>query len=107
MKEIIPICICLLLITSSQAGIITVDVDPDRLLEAKLLALEVEGQLTPSEEGTEQIYNDLASIRSAYPEIALITYIPRAVPDEIMIRTPSHTRRCLLHIFWAKIRGLP
>jgi hypothetical protein len=61
------------------------DPNADRLLEAQLLALEVEGQLRPSEEITEQIYNDLFAIRSNYPEIAFITYMPRAVPDEIMI----------------------
>ncbi len=58
---------------------------PDPLLEAQLLAIEVSGQLRPPPELTEQILNDLADIRTAFPQIADITYWPTAAPDKIII----------------------
>ena len=98
MKTVISILFVFLTIPC-WAGIITIDANngkattihsidsnnPDLLLEAQLLALEVEGQLQPSAELTEQIYNDLAAIRSTYPDVAHITFRPRAVPDEIIV----------------------
>ncbi len=57
----------------------------DQLLEAKLLALDLSGQLRPPADLTEQIYNDLAAIRTAHPEVADITYRPRAVPYQIIV----------------------
>lgn len=57
----------------------------DRLFEAQELAIEVSGQLRPPERLTEQIYNNLAAIRDAYPDIADITYRAPAVPNEILV----------------------
>jgi hypothetical protein len=62
-----------------------IDPDPVRLLEAQQMALDISGQLRPPADLTEQIYNDLAAIRSSYPEFADITYRPHAVPDEIIV----------------------
>ena len=59
-----------------------VDPDPERLQEAQMMALT---GLRPDPELTELIYNDLAAIRAAQPEIADISYRPFAVPDELIL----------------------
>ena len=55
------------------------------LQEAQILAIDVSGELLPPQELTQQILNDLAAIRKAYPIIADINYLPHYRPDELMV----------------------
>ena len=57
----------------------------DPLLEAQLIALDISGQLLPPEELTQQVMEDLAAIRAAYPEIADIHYMPHYAPDQMLV----------------------
>ncbi|MBN2020737.1 MAG: DUF5011 domain-containing protein [Sedimentisphaerales bacterium] len=60
------------------------------LLEAQMLALEVSGQLQPPEEPTQQILNDLAIIRAAFPDMADIKYwMPYASKEMLVGLTPE------------------
>ncbi len=79
------IALFLLLAFSRHSSADLIDPDPVCLLEAQQIALDLSGQLRPPTELTEQIYNDLAAIRSSYPEFADITYRPHATPDEVMV----------------------
>jgi parallel beta-helix repeat protein/predicted outer membrane repeat protein len=79
------IALFLLLAFSRQALADLIDPDPVCLLEAQQMALDLSDQLRPPTDLTERIYNDLAAIRSCYPEFADITYRPHATPDEVMV----------------------
>ncbi|MDD5134744.1 MAG: hypothetical protein PHP01_04980 [Phycisphaerae bacterium] len=72
---IVIICICF----STASAVI------DPCTEAQMLAIELEGQLRSNAELAEQIYSDLAVIRSTYPEVANITYRPQAAPNQLMV----------------------
>ena len=83
--NIVLIALFLLLAFSRPSPADLVDPDPVRLLEAQLMTLDISGQLRPPADLTERIYNNLVAIRTAYPEVADITYRPRAVPDQIIV----------------------
>ena len=62
----------------------------DPLVEAQLIALELSGDLIPPPDLTQQVFEDLAAIRTAYPQVADIHYRPFFSPDEILVRiTPE------------------
>ncbi|MEM8947555.1 MAG: hypothetical protein AAGD11_20445 [Planctomycetota bacterium] len=57
----------------------------DSAIEADLLAVEVTGQLLPSEALAEQIQGDLAVIRNTYPAFADIRVRPYWMPGELLV----------------------
>jgi hypothetical protein len=81
MKTAFNLAIAVLAILSAQV----LAVQDAHLLEAQQVALEVSGQLRPLADLTQQILNDLAVIRAAFPEVAGIRYRPRAAADEIIV----------------------
>ncbi len=65
----------------AQAG----DPDPDDLLEAQLIALELSGDLLPPTDLTQLILGDLAAIRDTNPQVADIRYRSITTPDQIIV----------------------
>lgn len=53
--------------------------------DAELLALEISGALLPPTELYEQVYNDLTTIRQAYPEMNEIYHRPSWIPGELIV----------------------
>jgi hypothetical protein len=57
----------------------------DPLVEAQLIALELSGDLTPPPNLTQQVLEDLAAIRAAYPQLADIRYRRRFSANQIIV----------------------
>ena len=60
-------------------------ISPEELLEAQFLAMDISGELRPPVDLTELILSDLAAIRTAYPEIADISYRGAAAPIQLIV----------------------
>lgn len=54
-------------------------------IEAQMLAIDISNQLRPPEELANQLDNDLALIRSAFPEVVFIYYLYPYSPDELIV----------------------
>ena len=76
---------CVLIVAFAGGVAKANSLDPERLLEAQQIALEVSGSLRPPADLTELVLNDLAAIRLAYPQVADISYRPIAVPDQLIV----------------------
>lgn len=80
MKKLISALIIALFAASAPAADYS-----DPLVEAQLIALELSGELTPPADLTQQVLEDLAAIRAAYPQVAHISYRLPFSPDQIIV----------------------